>query len=66
MKANCPLLSARPVRESDPTILRIIDGRQVRDMAMKARVRAFHLVVEKARATPDVIIDMYLFSILSR
>lgn len=43
-----------------PTTLRIIDGCQGQSEAPAAKNRAFQMIAEEARATPDVVMDMYL------
>ena len=43
-----------------PATLRITDGRQGRAEAPVAKSRAFQMIAEEARATPDVVTGMYL------
>ncbi|CAH1445284.1 unnamed protein product [Lactuca virosa] len=60
LKANCPLLAAKPAQAPAPTTLRITDGRPVRAEPPKAQGRAFQLTAEEARAAPDVVAGMFL------
>ena len=59
MKADRLHLASRAVQTPAPATLRIIDGRQGKAEAPKARGRAFQLIAEEARATPVVMASMY-------
>ena len=60
-KSQCPsLTSAGKVAAPAPATLRITDGRQGRADAPVAKSRVFQRTAEEARATPDVVMDMYL------
>lgn len=56
MKDNYPLLLARSTQDLTLATLRVTDGRQGKADTPKARVRAFQLTLEEARAAPNVII----------
>ena len=62
MKANCPLLAAKPMQAASPATLRNTDGIPVRAEPPKAQGRAFQLTAEEARAVPDVVAGMFLSS----
>ena len=62
MKANCPLLAAKPVQAAASATLRIKDRRPVRAEPPKAQGLAFQLTAEEARAAPDVVAGMFLSS----
>lgn len=64
MKANCPLL-ARPTQAPAPATLRITDGSRGRAESLRARCRAFYLMVEEARAAPYIMNGVLLFIVMS-
>lgn len=64
VKANCPSLSTRPAQVPTLATLRTTDGSQGRADPPRARVRAFQLTAEEARATPNVVSGMFLSLIL--
>lgn len=55
MKASCPLIAVGPVQTPTMTTLRIIDERQGRFEASKARDHAFQLTSEEAKMVLDVV-----------
>lgn len=61
MKANCPLLTSRPVQASAPTTLWIMDGRQERYEELQAKGRAYQLTVEEPKVALDIVTGMCLF-----
>ena len=63
VKTNCPQLAAKPAQGSAPATVRIGDGRPVKMEPPKAQGRAFQLTAEEAKAAPDVVASMFLFSI---
>ena len=64
MKVNCPSLAASPVQAPAPATLNIKDGSQGRAEPPSARGRAFQLIAEEAKATPDVVTGIFPFLIL--
>ena len=64
LKANYPLLAAKPAQAPTPATLRIIDGRQGRAEPPRAQGCAFQLTIKKARVTLDVVDGMFLSLIL--
>ena len=63
MKAQCPLLAARPVQAPSSATLRLTEGGQGRAEPPKAPGRAYQLVTEEIRFEPEVSFGM--FSVLS-
>ena len=63
--AQCPLFVSRLVQALATSILRTTDRRHGRVEPPRARVRAFQLTTEEARAAPDVVTGMFLFIIMS-
>lgn len=59
VKINYPLLAARQVQAPNPTTLRVTNGCQGRDEALKFMGRSFKITAEKARAMPKVVTGMY-------
>ena len=55
MKAQYPFFDTKSVQTPTSTTLRITDGRQRRDEALKAWGHAFKLIVKEARPTPDIV-----------
>lgn len=58
MKPNYPLHAASPVHAPTPTTLWITNGIQGMAKAPNARVHAFEMTAEEARAAPDVVTGM--------
>lgn len=58
--ANYPRLSSGVMRAPASATLRITDGHKGKTKTLVVRSRAFQLTVEEARATPYVVISMYL------
>ena len=60
MKANCPLLAARPAHASAPATLRVIDGHQGRVEPPRVRGDAFQFTTEEVRVVSYVFIGMFI------
>ena len=59
MKAQCPLLAARPVHAPAPATLRLTDGGQGRAEPLKAKGRVYQLMAEETGTVPKVMAGMY-------
>ena len=58
MKAQCPLLAARPVQAPSSATLRLTEGGQGRAEPPKAPGRAYQLVTEEIGTAPEMTAGM--------